>query len=83
VLHEAALVRVLLQVIVLAQSEDEKAEVVGIDVDDHIDGLKLRNKTTQISFLKKTERQSKSRKSKVDCVNINDHINHFQQTNDK
>ena len=60
-LHEAALVRVLLQVVVLAQSEDEKAEVVGVDVDDHVNGLNLRNKTTQISILKKTQRQSKKR----------------------
>jgi hypothetical protein len=62
VLHEAALVRVPLQVVVLAQSEDEKAEVVGVDVDDHVNGLNLRNKITQISFLKKTQRRSKNKK---------------------
>jgi hypothetical protein len=60
--HEAALVRVLLQVVVLAQSEDKKAEVVGVNVDDHVNGLKLRNKTTQISILKRTERHSKKQK---------------------
>jgi hypothetical protein len=65
------------------QSKKTKNKVDCVNVDDHVNGLKLRNKTTQISFLKKTERQSKNKQKKVDCVNINDHINHFQHANDK
>jgi hypothetical protein len=83
VLHEAALVRVLLQVVVLAQSEDEKAEVVGVDVDDHINGLKFVKRNNTNKHLKENTKTKQKQKRRIASTSMITSITcNKQMTND-